>query len=170
MPFVRWRCQGTPGMSGEVSSSGVELQRVHRAVGTTGGTATFQEGVGAAWISSWTWVGDVELLHNRKETKQSTVLGCLWEYSIRGVITMLVSAQLEPGVRFEVLLFKKAPSTLEVERREVKMTRDPEDVPPGIKLEGCFACRRAACWGAGGRQADFQAQVALNRLLWRGGQ
>ena len=70
-----------------------------------------------------------DLLHDRKEKKKSTILGCIWQYSLQGVISVLVSAQLESCVQSEALLFKKVPATLEVEGRAVKMTREPEDMP-----------------------------------------
>lgn len=70
-----------------------------------------------------------------RKKKKIMILGCVWEYSLQGVISMLVSAQLESCVRFGALLFKKTPATLKVERRAVKMTGDPEDVPQGKNLK-----------------------------------
>lgn len=107
-----------------------------------------------------------------RKKRKARVLGCIWKYSLQGAIYRLVSAQLESCVWFGALLFKETLATLEVERRAVKVTRDPEDMPQGKSLKGLrlLCLKKSSLGGAGKNQEVFQSQVAQNRLLWRGGQ
>lgn len=70
------------------------------------------------------WIGNVELLHNRKGKQECTVLSCMWAHSLQGAISTLVSAQLEFCVQFAVLLLKIMLTTLN-EKRAGKVTREP---------------------------------------------
>lgn len=171
MPFVRRRCQGTPGVSGEVSRGGVELQRAHRAV--------HQHGLGSNWWDnspSGKGGGYVDLQLNvswrrwavarQKGNKAKHDIGILTGVQPSGC--NLCVGECSAGALCPVWRAALQENTMHFgsgEEGSQNDKRDPEDMPPGIKLEGCFACRKA-----GGRQAGFQAQVALNRLLWRGGQ
>jgi len=74
-----------------------------------------------------------------EKEKEKHGVGMHTGVQLQGVISMLVSTQLEPNVQFGALLCKKMLATVEVERKTVKMTRDPEDMPQGKNLKRLFA-------------------------------